>query len=112
MVDFPIREGVRNVADSILVVTAKGIDVEWFAEDITTKLSSSSIIAPIVVDFSYDVSSIIQFTLNSGNTWNSFNNGSPINGAQSIFIRVTDGDQVNFRAKAAGNINRVVVSVP
>ena len=112
MVDFPINEGVRPVADSILTLTAKGIDVEWFATDITIKLSSSTVLAPIVVDFSYDISSIIQYTLNSGTTWNSFNNGSPIDGGQSLFIRVTNGNQVNFRAKTAGNINRVVVSVP
>ena len=112
MVTFGINTGVREVADSILVVTAKGANVEWFAEDITIDLSKTNIIAPIVVDFTYDVSSVIQFTLNSGTTWNSFNNGSAINGAQSLFIRVTDGDQVNFRAAQAGNINRVVVSVP
>lgn len=85
---------------------------EWFAEDITIDLSKTDIIAPIVVDFSYDVSSVIEYTLNSGTIWNAFNNGSAINGAQSLFIRVTDGDQVNFRATTAGNINRVVVSVP
>jgi len=112
MVDIAIREGVRDFAASILTVTAKAIDAEWFAEDITIKLSDSTRIAPIVVDFSYSASGIIQYTLDSGTTWNSFNNGSAIDGGQSLFIRVTDGNQVNFRAKAAGNINRVVVSVP
>jgi len=52
MVDFGINTGVRDIADSILTVTAKAIDAEWFAEDITTKLSSAAVIAPIVVDFS------------------------------------------------------------
>jgi len=112
MVTYRINEGVRKIADSILVVTAKGIDVEWFAEDITINLSSATVIAPIVVDFSYDILSIIEYTLDSGNTWNSFNGGVPVIGGQSRFIRVTDGNLVNFRAKAAGNINRVVVSVP
>lgn len=112
MVTFGIHEGIRLVADSILVVTSKGIDVKWFAEDITIKLSKTNIIAPIVVDFTYDVSSIIEFTLTGGAPWNPLNNGSAIDGAQSLFIRVTDGDIVNFRAKTAGNINRVVVSVP
>lgn len=112
MVDFPIREGVRETADSILVVTPKIIDAEWFANDIVIKLSSSTAIAPIVIDFSYDITSIIQYTLNSGSTWNSFNNGSPIDGGQSLFIRVMNNMQVNFRAKIAGNINRVVVGVP
>lgn len=114
MVTFGIDTAVREIADSILVVTAKDIDAEWFTEDITINISGAAgeRIAPIVVDFSYDVSSIIQYTLNSGTTWNSFNDGSAIDGGQSLFIRVTDGDQVNFRAKAAGNINRVVVSTP
>jgi len=111
MVTYGINTGVRDIADSILVVTAKGIDVKWFAEDITINLSKTGIIAPIVVDFTYDVSSVIEFTLD-GTIWNAFNNGSAINGAQSLFIRVTDGAIVNFRAKTAGNINRVIVSVP
>jgi len=112
MVTYGINTGVRIIADSILVVTAKLADVEWFATDITINLSNSSVIAPIVVDFSYDVSSVIEYTLDSGTTWNAFNNGSAIDGGQSLPIRVTDGNQVNFRAKTAGNINRVVVSVP
>lgn len=112
MVTFGIHEGIRPVADSILVVTAKNANEEWFAEDITIKLSKTGIIAPIVVDFTYDVSSVIEFTLTGGAPWNAFNNGSAIDGAQSLFIRVTDGNQVNFRATQAGNINRVVVSVP
>jgi len=112
MVTFPISEGIRLVADSILVVTAKGIDVEWFTEDIVINLSSTGLIGTIVVDFSYDISSIIEYTLNSGTTWNAFNSGTAISGGQSRFIRVTDGNEVNFRAKIAGNINRVVVSTP
>ncbi len=112
MVIFGIDIAVRGIADSITVVTAKASNAEWFDEDITIDLSGSLRIAPIVVDFSYDTSSIIQYTLNSGTTWNSFNNSSAIAGAQSLFIRVMDGDQVNFRAVTGGNINRVVVSVP
>lgn len=112
MVTFGIDTGVRDIADSITTLIARDADEEWFAEDITIDLSSSLRIAPIVIDFSYDASSIIQYTLNSGTTWNSFNNGSAIDGAQSLFIRVTDGDTVNFRARTAGNLNRAVVSVP
>ena len=112
MVNYGIDTGVRKIADSILVLTAKAGNAEWFAEDITINLSNSVVIAPIVVDFSYDVSSVIEYTLNSGTTWSAFNNGLAIDGGQSLFIRVTDGDQVNFRATIGGNINRVVVSVP
>jgi len=111
MVIFGINTGVRDVADSILVVTAKLADVKWFAEDITISLSNAAVIAPIVIDFTYDTSSVIEFTVD-GTIWNAFNNGSAIDGAQSLFIRVTDGAIVNFRAKTAGNINRVIVSVP
>lgn len=112
MVTFGINTGVRDIADSILVVTAKAGLAEWFAADIVIDLSNTNIIAPIVVDFTYSVSSVIEYTLNSGTTWSAFNNGSAIAGGQSLFIRVTDGNQVNFRATQAGNINRVVVSVP
>ncbi len=113
MVDFPVSEGVRPVGASILTVTAKLANAEWFTEDITVLLSKALvIIAPIVVDFSYSVSSIIQYTLDSGVTWTSFNNGSAIAGGQSIYIRVTSGVALNFRAATAGNINRCVVSVP
>lgn len=112
MVTYGINTGVRDIADSILVVTAKDIDAEWFAADIVISLSKTGIIAPIAVDFSYDVSSVIEYTLDSGTVWQPFNSGVAIVGGQSRSIRVTDGNQVNFRAKAAGNINRVVVSVP
>lgn len=113
MADFPVNQGVRDIASpSILVAAAKSANEEWLAEDITVLLSSATRIAPIVVDFSYSVSSVIEYTLNSGTTWNAFNNGSAINGGQSLFIRVTTGVLVNFRATQAGNVNRVVVSVP
>jgi len=112
MVDFPINEGVRKIADSILTVTAKNANEEWFAADIIPKLSSASIIAPIVVDFSFSASSVIEYTLDSGNSWSAFNNGSAIDGGQSIFIRVTNNVQLNFRAVQAGNLIRAVVSTP
>lgn len=111
MVTFGIDTGVRDIADSILVVTAKAGDAKWFAEDITISLSKNGIIAPIVIDFTYDTSSVIEFTVD-GTIWNAFNNGSAIDGAQSLFIRVTNGAIVNIRAKTAGNINRAIVSVP
>lgn len=92
--------------------TATASPEEWFAEDITIDLSNAAIIAPIVVDFSYDVSSVIEYTLDGGTVWQAFNGGVAVVGGQSRFIRVTDGNQVNFRAIVAGNINRVIVSVP
>ncbi len=112
MVDYSIDTGIVKIGDKILVVTAKNADEEWFAEDITILLSSDDIITTVVADFSYDTSSIIQYTLNSGAIWNDFNNGTAIVGGQSRFIRLTTGVQLNFRARSAGNLNRCVVSVP
>ena len=110
MVTYGINTGVRDIADSILVVIAKGGNVEWFAEDITIDLSNAAIIAPIVVDFSYDVSSVIEYTLDSGDKWIAFNSGDAVAGGQSLFIDVTTGVLVNFRAKTGGNLVRCIVS--
>lgn len=113
MATFGINTGVRGIStDSLLVVTAKNANEEWFAEDVTINLSNAAIIAPIVIDFSYTVSSVIEYTLNSGANWIAFNNGSAIDGGQSLYIRVTNGNLVNFRAAQAGSVIRAVVSVP
>ena len=58
------------------------------------------------------MTSVIEYTLDSGVTWVSFNQGNAITGGQSRFIRVTTGVQLNFRATQAGNVNRCVVSIP
>ena len=110
MVDFPINVGIRKIGDFITVPVAKGIDVEWFAEDITVKLSNVNILATIVVDFAFDVTSVIEYTLDSGTNWVAFNNGDAVAGGQSRFIDVTKDVQVNFRAKTGGNLIRCIVS--
>ena len=110
MVDFAINTGIRKIADSILTEVAKNIDEEWFAEDITVLLSSANVLATLVVDFAYDISSIIEYTLNSGDNWIAFNSGDAIAGGQSLFIEVTTGALVNFRAKIGGNLVRCIVS--
>lgn len=110
MVDFPIDTGIRKIGDSILTPIAKGIDVEWFAEDITVLLSNINRLATIVVDFAFSVSSIIEYTLDSGSNWIAFNNGEAVTGGQSRFIDVTKDVQVNFRAKTGGTLIRCIVS--
>ena len=113
MADYPVDSGVQITADpKILTPTAKAGDEEWLAEDITILLSNADRIAAIVVDFSYSVTSIIEYTLDSGATWVPFNQGIAIIGGQSRFIRVTTGVQLNFRATQAGNVNRCIVSIP
>lgn len=110
MVDFPINTGIRKIGDSILTPVAKGIDEEWFAEDITILLSSVNVLATIVVDFAYSISTIVEYTLDGGANFIEFNQGDPVVGGQSRFIDVTTGNLVNFRAKGAGNLIRCVVS--
>ncbi len=110
MVDFPINTGIRKIADQITSLVAKGVDVEWFAEDITVLLSNVNILGTLVVDFAFDVSSIVEYTLDGGTNWIAFNNGDAVVGGQSRFIDVTTGVQVNFRAKTGGNLVRCIVS--
>jgi len=110
MVDFPISVGIRKIGASMTIPNAKGIDVQWFAEDITVKLSNVNILATIVVDFAFDVSTVVEYTLDGGTNWIAFNNGDAVSGGQSRFIDVTKDVAVNFRAKTGGNLIRCVVS--
>lgn len=110
MVNFPIDTGIRKVADSILTPLARNSFEEWFSEDITVLLSKTDVLATLVVDFAYSISSLVQFTLDSGTNWISFNNGEAVVGGQSRFIDVTTGVQVNFRAQQSGTLVRCIVS--
>lgn len=110
MVDFPIDTGIRKIGDSILTPIGKNIDEEWFAADIVPLLSNTNILATLVVDFAFDVSSIVEYTLDGGTNWIAFNNGDPVVGGQSRFIDVTTGVQVNFRSKSTGTLIRCIVS--
>ncbi len=109
MVDFPININIFIVGARITTPVAKGIDEEWFAEDIVPLTSNSMRGATIVIDFSYSVPSVIEYTLDGGATFVPFNENIEIMGGQSRYLRVTSGVQVNFRAKQAGTLNRVVV---
>lgn len=110
MVDVIIRSNIFPVIARETVPTAKGIDEEWFGEDIVVKTSDTMRGATIVIDFSYTVPSVIEYTLDGGATFVAFNQGQDVMGGQSRYLRVTSGVIVNFRAKQAGTLNRVVVS--
>ena len=113
MANYPINSGIQITADpKIITPLARDADEEWLGEDITIVLSNANRIAAIVVDFSYDIASVIEYTLDSGSNWVSFNQGSEVAGGQSRFIRVTNGNQLNFRAKTAGDVVRCIVAVP
>jgi len=110
MVDFPIDTGIRKIGDSILTPIPKIADAEWFGEDIAILLSNINRLATIVVDFAFDVSTIVEYTLDGGANFIAFNNGEPVVGGQSRFIDVTTGVLVNFRSKTGGNLIRCIVS--
>lgn len=110
MVDFPINTGVRKIADSITIPVAKGSNVEWFSTDIAVLLSNANVLATLVVDFAFDVSTVVEYTLDGGLNFIAFNNGDAVSGGQSRFIDVTKGVKVNFRAVTGGNLIRCIVS--
>ncbi len=109
MVDFPINSNIFKIGDQIVTPVAKGLDEQWFAEDITVLTSNSIRGTTIVVDFSFTVPSIVEYTLDGGTTYVAFNSGDELFGGQSRYLRVTTGVTVNFRAKTAGTLNRCIV---
>lgn len=109
MVDFPIRSIVFRIGDQILIPISKNMDEEWFAEDITILTSNPNVGATIVIDFSFTTATVVEYTVDGGSTFVAFNNGIAVVGGQSRYIRVTTDSQINFRAKAAGTLNRCLV---
>lgn len=109
MVIFKVSSNIFKVAERITVPTAKGIDEEWLDEDVIPLTSDTMRGTTLVMDFSYSIPSIVQYTLDGGATWVSFNQDIEIMGGQSRYLRVTSGVEVNFRAKQAGTLNRIVV---
>ena len=117
MADFVLKNNVSKIsAQSINPATpvAKNVDEKWFTDDIDIVLSNSLRTAPIIIDFSYSIASIIEYTLRGDavGPYIAFNDGNEIAGGQSRFIRVTDGDKLNFRAKIAGDLNRAIIGEP
>jgi len=117
MADFKLTNNVSKISpQSINPATPVGkiVDEKWLAEDIDIVISDSLRTAPIIIDFSYSVSSVIEYVLRGDATgaYIPFNDGNPVVGGQSRFIRVTNGDKVNFRAKQIGNLNRAIIGEP
>lgn len=117
MADFGLPNNVSKISPQSInppTPVAKGIDEKWFTDDIDIILSSNLRTAPIIIDFSYSVESIIEYTLrgDASGQYIAFNDGNTLKGGQSRFIRVTNGDKLNFRAKTAGNLNRAIIGEP
>lgn len=112
MVLFPIKTGIRKIADKNLTPQMGLIaNTPWLAEDITIKLSSPDVLGTIVVDFGTTVNAVVaEYTLDGGSNFVAFNNGDTVLGGQSRFIDVTDGNVVNFRSQQLMNLIRIVVS--
>lgn len=110
MVDFKIDTGIRKIGDLLIDPIVFNADEEWLAEDLTVLLSSTDVLATLVIDFAFNTLSVVEYTLDSGANWIAFNNGDPVVGGQSRFIDVTTGLLVNFRAKDSGTLVRCIVS--
>ena len=109
MVDFPINTNIFKIGDQIVSPIAKSANEEWFAADIIVLTSNANKGTTIVIDFSYSVSTVVQYTLDGGVTFVDFNQGQTITGGQSRYLRVTSGVAVNFRATSPGTLNRCIV---
>jgi len=117
MADFGLSNNVSKISSQSInppTPVAKGIDEKWFTDDIDIVISNALRTAPIIIDFSYSVSSVIEYTLRGDaiGPYIEFNDGNVVQGGQSRFIRVTNGDKLNFRAKQTGNLNRAIIGEP
>jgi len=116
MADFGLSNNVSKISSQSInpsTPVAKNGDEKWLAEDIDIVLSNSLRTAPIIIDFSYSISSVIEYTLrgDASQIYIPFESDA-IAGGQSRFIRVTNGDKLNFRAKLTGNLNRAIIGEP
>jgi len=114
MVNFPIRDNVFKIGAQIFEVNLANADDPWFGLDpIIIQTSDNSRLTTIVIDFSFvpntEDAAIISYTLDGGTTFVAFNDGQDIQGGQSRFLRVTNGNIVNFKAEFAGFLNRCIV---
>ncbi len=107
MVTAQIRTNVHRIFERITIAIAKTADVEWLAADIDIVISSP-VGGTIIYDFNFDVATIVEITFD-GSTFAPINEGLAVTGRQSRYLRVLNGDKINFRAKTTGNLNRLVV---
>ena len=113
MVVFPLRTNVHRIADKITSPVAKTANEPWFGTlatplpiDIVT--SKDALGGTIIYDFNFSVPSVIEVTFN-GTDYAPINEGLSLTGRQSRYLRVLNGDTINFRAVEVGSINRIVV---
>ena len=109
MVDFPINGNIFKIGDQITVPKILTANTDWFTENIIIQTSDNSRGTTIVIDFSYTTTTVISYTLDGGTTFVAFNEGQTITGGQSRYLRVTNGNAVNFRSATAGTLNRCIV---
>ena len=107
MVTAQLRTNVHRIFDKITVPVAKNADEKWFTNDIDI-VTTGEFGGTIIYDFNFSVSSIIEITLD-GTTFAPINGNVALVGRQSRYLRVLNGDKVNFRALTAGSINRIVI---
>ncbi len=117
MADFKLITNVVKIStQSVNPINPipKGVDEAWLAEDIDIVLGNNFLTTPIIIDFSYSVPSVMEYTLrgDASDNYIEFEKGDELQGGQSLFIRVLNGDKLNFRAKTAGDLNRVIVGSP
>lgn len=108
MVTYRTNRNIFELIDTA-ATGSKSADENWFATDITINLSNSTKGTTIVIDFSYDTSGLIEYTLDGGDNYTTFNSGQAIEGGQSRYIRVTNGVELNIRSKVSGSLLRAIV---
>jgi len=117
MVTFTLRTNTHKIIDKITAPVVKATNENWFGTQavpvpIEIVTSDGEIGGTIIYDFDFSIASVIEITFNGGDvtpTWAPINEGGVITGRQSRYLRVLNGDKVNFRANTAGSINRIVV---
>lgn len=109
MVDLAVNTNIFKVGESIITPLARNALEEWFDEDITVLTSGMGRGATIVIDFAFSDPTVVEYTLDGGTNFISFNQGIALMGGQSRYIRVTTGVRVNFRAIEAGTLIRAIV---
>lgn len=110
MVQYTTHRNVFPIID-VAVPGARLAQALWLAESaeiITTK----GVGTVIVYDFSYTTSTIVEYTLDDGVNWIEINDALALAGGQSRYLRVENGDKVNFRGTDAGTLNRLILSQP
>ncbi len=109
MVKFNITSNVHKIIDVAEFSSILTINQEWFDEYIEITTSSNKVGGILVYDFDFSESATVQATLDGGLSYNSINEGSPVTGRQSRYIRVKNGDKLNFRSPDPVTLKRVVV---